>query len=71
MRFGWFLSVVCMGLNVQCGIWVTSGFSILEVAVDPPYSNFFLETLQKRLIHYQQLKNIAAGYITIRQAVQV
>jgi hypothetical protein len=25
-----------------------SSFSILEVAVDPSYSNFFLETLQKR-----------------------
>jgi hypothetical protein len=44
--------------------------SILEVAVDPSYSNF-LETLQIRLIWHRQLKHIAAGCITILQAVRL
>jgi hypothetical protein len=46
------------------------GFSILEVAVDPSYTIFFLEALQKSLFWQQQLQHIAAGCITILQAVQ-
>jgi hypothetical protein len=45
------------------------GFSILEVAVDPSYSNFFLGTYQNRLIWRQQLHRIATGCILILQAV--
>jgi hypothetical protein len=45
-------------------------FSILEVAVDPSYSNFFLGAWQKRPIWHQQLQCIAAGCILILQAVR-
>jgi hypothetical protein len=47
-----------------------SCFSILEVTVDPSYTIFFLEALQKSLFWQQQLQHIAAGCITILQAVQ-
>ena len=43
--------------------------SILEVAVHPSYSNFFLETWQKRLIWHQRMPHVATGCITILQAV--
>jgi hypothetical protein len=48
-----------------------SCFSILEVTVDPSYTIFFLEALQKSLFWQQQLQHIAAGCILILQAVRV
>jgi hypothetical protein len=46
-------------------------FSILEVAVDPSYTIFFLETYQKRLIWLQQLQRIVTGCIFVLQAVRL
>jgi hypothetical protein len=46
-------------------------FSILEVAVDPSYTIFFLGALQKPLFCSARLGWVATGCITILQAVRL
>jgi hypothetical protein len=48
----------------------TTQFSILEVAVHPSYSNFFLETWQKRPFCHLCLLWVATGCILFLQAVR-
>jgi hypothetical protein len=50
---------------------VFDGFSILEVAVDPSYTIFFLGAWQKRPFCCARLGWVAIGCILILQAVQV
>jgi hypothetical protein len=45
-----------------------SCFSILEGAVDPSYTIFFLGTWQKRRFCILRLSGVASGCITILQA---
>jgi hypothetical protein len=63
-----------VGLCANCykpnSLPICSQISILEVAVDPSYSIFFLEAWQKRLIWRQQLWRIATGCIFVLQAVR-
>jgi hypothetical protein len=50
---------------------VFGGFSILEVAVYPSYTIFFLATWQKRPFYQQQKRSVAIGCIFNLQAVQI
>jgi hypothetical protein len=46
------------------------GFSILEVAVDPSYTIFFLAAWQKRRFWRQRMHLVAVGCTSILQAEQ-
>jgi hypothetical protein len=64
------VKVVVINSHVKSKSLCDAGNSILEVAVDPSYSIFFLEAWQKRLIWYLGLCLVAVGCILVLQAVR-